>query len=134
MNLNLKKNDDGNLSIGGADALDLAEEYGTPLYVMDEDRIRDNYNRINQAFSSQYSNFKIFYACKANTNLAVMRILEESGIGLPEYYEWRSRSGCYFCFFQQRIEWVGLSRKHPEKFQQALEIAAQCGLTRLDRV
>jgi hypothetical protein len=41
---------------------------------------------------------------------------------LPEYYEWRSRSGCYFCFFQQRIEWVGLSRKHPEKFQQALEM------------
>lgn len=50
----------------------------------------------------------------------VLRILEESGIGLPEYYEWRSRSGCYFCFFQQRIEWVGLFRKHPDKFQQAL--------------
>jgi len=52
----------------------------------------------------------------------VMRILEESGIGLPEYYEWRSRSGCYFCFFQQRIEWIGLLRKHPEKFHQALEM------------
>lgn len=56
------------------------------------------------------------------TKADVMRILEESGIGLPAYYEWRSRSGCYFCFFQQRIEWVGLSRKHPEKFQQALEM------------
>ena len=33
---------------------------------------------------------------------AVMRILDESGVGLPSYYEWRSRSGCYFCFFQQR--------------------------------
>ena len=30
-------------------------------------------------------------------------ILEESGLGLPKYYEWRSRSGCYFCFFQQGI-------------------------------
>ncbi len=79
MNFNLKTNDQGNLSIGGADALELAEEYGTPLYVVDEDRIRDNYNRINQAFSSQYRDFKIFYACKANTNLAVMRILEEEG-------------------------------------------------------
>lgn len=56
------------------------------------------------------------------TKADVIRILEESGIGLPEYYEWRSRSGCYFCFFQQRIEWVGLFRKHPEKFQQALEM------------
>lgn len=56
------------------------------------------------------------------TKVDVMSILEESGIGLPQYYEWRSRSGCYFCFFQQRIEWVGLSRRHPEKFQQALEM------------
>ena len=52
----------------------------------------------------------------------VLRILEESGIGLPEYYEWRSRSGCYFCFFQQRIEWLGLSQRHPEKFQKAMEM------------
>ena len=51
----------------------------------------------------------------------VFRILEESGIGLPKYYEWRSRSGCYFCFFQQRIEWVGLLENHPDLYQQALE-------------
>lgn len=82
MDFNLKTNEKGNLSIGGADALKLAEEYGTPLYVIDEDRIRDNYNRINQAFTSEYNDFKIFYACKANTNLAVMRILEEAGCGI----------------------------------------------------
>lgn len=52
----------------------------------------------------------------------VFRILEESGIGLPEYYEWRSRSGCYFCFFQQRIEWLGLAMRHPDRFQQALQM------------
>jgi hypothetical protein len=52
----------------------------------------------------------------------VFRILEESGIGLPEYYEWRSRSGCYFCFFQQRIEWIGLSEKHPKEFQKAMDM------------
>ncbi len=82
MDFNLKTNEKGNLSIGGADALELAEEYGTPLYVVDEDRIRDNYNRINKAFTGQYKDFKIFYACKANTNLAVMRILEEMGSGI----------------------------------------------------
>jgi hypothetical protein len=37
----------------------------------------------------------------------VVRLLELSGLGLPEYYKWRSRSGCYFCFYQQKIEWVG---------------------------
>lgn len=79
MDFNLKTNEKGNLSIGRVDALELAEEYGTPLYVVDEDRIKDNYNRINKAFTDQYKDFKIFYACKANTNLAVMRILEEEG-------------------------------------------------------
>jgi 3'-phosphoadenosine 5'-phosphosulfate sulfotransferase (PAPS reductase)/FAD synthetase len=49
----------------------------------------------------------------------VHRILEESGIGLPSYYDWRTRSGCYFCFFQRRSEWVGLLEKHPELFELA---------------
>lgn len=47
----------------------------------------------------------------------VFRILEESGIGLPKYYEWRTRSGCYFCFFQRRNEWVGLKERHPDLFE-----------------
>ncbi len=51
----------------------------------------------------------------------VIRILEESGLGLPAYYNWRSRSGCYFCFFQQRIEWIGLSENHPELYQRAMQ-------------
>lgn len=49
----------------------------------------------------------------------VHRILEESGVGLPSYYDWRTRSGCYFCFFQRRAEWVGLLEKHPELFALA---------------
>ena len=49
----------------------------------------------------------------------VMRILEESGVGWPSYYEWRSRSGCYFCFFQQKWEWVRLRERHPELFESA---------------
>lgn len=49
----------------------------------------------------------------------VFRILEDSGIGLPDYYEWRSRSGCYFCFFQRRSEWIGLKENHPDLFEEA---------------
>jgi len=49
----------------------------------------------------------------------VIEILESSGVGLPEYYEWRSRSGCTFCFFQQKIEWVRLRERHPDAFEEA---------------
>lgn len=49
----------------------------------------------------------------------VLEILENSGLGLPKYYEWRSRSGCTFCFFQRKIEWVGLMERHPEAFEHA---------------
>ena len=49
----------------------------------------------------------------------VMRILESSGLGIPKYYDWRSRSGCYFCFFQRKEEWIGLKQKHPDLFEKA---------------
>ena len=51
----------------------------------------------------------------------VFRILEESGVGLPDYYKWRSRSGCYFCFFQRKGEWLGLYENHPDLFKKAME-------------
>ena len=50
---------------------------------------------------------------------AVIELLESSGLGLPTYYDWRSRSGCTFCFYQQKIEWVRLKRTHPEAFEEA---------------
>lgn len=51
----------------------------------------------------------------------VFRILQDSGVDLPEYYQWRTRSGCYFCFFQRKIEWVGLIETHPDLFEKAKE-------------
>lgn len=50
-------------------------------------------------------------------------------LGLPKYYEWRSRSGCYFCFFQQRREWVGLLESHPDLFRKAMEYEKEDPLT-----
>jgi 3'-phosphoadenosine 5'-phosphosulfate sulfotransferase (PAPS reductase)/FAD synthetase len=63
----------------------------------------------------------------------VFRILKESGVGVPQYYEKvdfqigsksssyaRSRSGCFFCFYQQKIEWVWLFEQHPDLFEKAL--------------
>ncbi|QCF27480.1 phosphoadenosine phosphosulfate reductase family protein [Hydrocarboniclastica marina] len=50
----------------------------------------------------------------------VTEILEASGLGWPRYYEWRSRSGCTFCFYQQKIEWVRLKERHPDAFEEAI--------------
>lgn len=49
----------------------------------------------------------------------IERILEDAGVGMPGYRSWRSRSGCYFCFFQQKIEWVGLLENHPDLYRMA---------------
>ncbi len=61
----------------------------------------------------------------------VFRILEES-IGIPAYYEWRSRSGCFFCFFQRQDEWLGLKRRHPDLFQKAVEMEKNVGRRKFD--
>ena len=52
----------------------------------------------------------------------VIRILEDAGLGLPDYYEWRTRSGCYFCFYQRKAEWVGLAERHPDLWDKAVAI------------
>lgn len=64
----------------------------------------------------------------------IFHILEDSGVGVPAYYKPiefevdgkkgtynRSRSGCYFCFFQQKIEWIWLYEQHPDLYAKAME-------------
>jgi len=54
-------------------------------------------------------------------------ILSESGLGKPSYYNWRSRSGCYFCFYQRKQEWVGLAENHPHLFASAQDYEDKVG-------
>ena len=50
----------------------------------------------------------------------IEEILHSSGVGMPPYTEWgRSRSGCFFCFYQQKIEWVRLKERYPHLFETA---------------
>ncbi|MBL7804572.1 MAG: diaminopimelate decarboxylase [Saprospiraceae bacterium] len=65
---------------GGIDPLDLCKTYGTPLYVYDAAIMRRQYERLTQAFP--YPKLHIHYACKALTNLAVMRLFRQWGAGL----------------------------------------------------
>jgi 3'-phosphoadenosine 5'-phosphosulfate sulfotransferase (PAPS reductase)/FAD synthetase len=74
-----------------------------------------------KGYVSSKPNIKtVFPFIEDNIDLAgVNKILKESGLGFPEYYNWRSRSGCYFCFFQQKREWLGLYQNHPDLFEKA---------------
>ncbi len=75
-------NAQGHLEIGGCDALDLAREFGTPLYVMDEGVIRDNCRRYKAAFESRYPKNDISFASKAYLNLAICKVIESEGLSL----------------------------------------------------
>ena len=72
----------GRLSLGGCDAVALAEEYGTPLYVLDEAELRARCRRFAGAFAARYPNSQAVYAAKAYINPALARIFAAEGLGL----------------------------------------------------
>ena len=77
-----------------------------------------------EGYSSKQDNLSVSlpFRTAGIDRAGVMDILESSGVGYPKYYEWRSRSGCTFCFFQQKIEWVRLKERHPDKFEAAKDL------------
>lgn len=79
------------------------------------------YDEDRSGYKSTKSNIKAVFPFKEDriTYQDVRRILEESGVGLPTYYDWRSRSGCYFCFFQRKAEWIGLRHRHPDLWEES---------------
>jgi diaminopimelate decarboxylase len=73
---------DEKIYIGDVSVEDIAETYGTPTYVYDEQRIRENYRRALSAFTEYYPDFRFFYAVKACNNPAIATILKEEGAGV----------------------------------------------------
>ncbi|MFB6174771.1 MAG: diaminopimelate decarboxylase [Candidatus Nanohalobium sp.] len=69
------------LEIGGLEAENVAEEYGTPLYVYDFNRINDQYRRLSEAFAEEFDKSSVNYAVKANPNPSVLSLLSEEGAG-----------------------------------------------------
>lgn len=74
-----------------------------------------------EGYTSKHDNLIVKLPFKEDgvDKAGVLEILEDAGLGLPKYYSWRTRSGCTFCFFQQKIEWVRLRERHPDAFEQA---------------
>lgn len=75
-----------------------------------------------EGYQSTHANMKVHLPLReAGIDRAgVIEILDQADVGEPAYYGWRSRSGCTFCFFQQKIEWVRLAENHPDRFEEAV--------------
>lgn len=73
------ENREGKLYVDGVSSLELAKKYDTPLYVISEKRIKENYGRLKGALTANYDKIRIYYAAKANSNLSVLQILENAG-------------------------------------------------------
>jgi diaminopimelate decarboxylase len=73
------ENRNGELYVDSVSTVQLAKKYDTPLYVISEKRISENYNRLRKSLTSNYSKVRIHYAAKANSNLSVLKILEKAG-------------------------------------------------------
>lgn len=73
-------------------------------------------------YQSTHPNLRVHLPLRAAgiDKRGVLDILEQADVGEPDYYAWRSRSGCTFCFFQQKIEWVRLAERHPDAFAEAV--------------
>ena len=70
------------LTIGGSDVLDLVSEFGTPLYVFDEDTLRGMCRQFVSEFTARYPDTKVLYGAKAFTNAALARLVAEEGLGM----------------------------------------------------
>ena len=133
------ENRNGQLFIDGVGAQVLAEKFDTPLYVISEKRIRDNYQRLQEALTRNYKKVKIFYAVKANGNLAVLRTLESEGANVdvvsPGEVLMAQTSG----FTSERILFTGTSvRKDELEFltdrNVTINIDSQSQLNRLLKI
>lgn len=80
---NLAVNEKNHLTVGGIDTVELAQKYGTPLYVMDENLIRENCRLYKSSIDSYYNgNGLALYASKAFSSLAIYKIVNEEGLGV----------------------------------------------------
>jgi diaminopimelate decarboxylase len=78
----IEVNEKGHLVFDGCDAVELAKEYGTPLYVISESEIRRRCKRIKEHFTNKYPDTQALYASKAMSNMAIYKIIKEEGMGI----------------------------------------------------
>jgi diaminopimelate decarboxylase len=97
-----------NMLIGGVSAVKLAQRFGTPVMVTDENALRENYRAVHGAFNAVFPT-RVNYACKANTNLALLRILEQEGSCIDAVSIGEVESCLKAGFSPDRILYTGVS-------------------------
>jgi len=130
------ENRDGELYFDGVSAADLAEAFDTPLYVISESRIRDNYRRLHNALTRNYEKIRVYYAAKANSNLSVLKILENEGACLDAVSPGEVFTALTTGFTPNRILFTGTSVRSDElKFLSDSDITVNVdSLSQLDRL
>jgi diaminopimelate decarboxylase len=119
-------NDAGHLEIGGCDTVELAEEFSTPLYVMDEAHIRAQMRGMKKAFQKLHAETEIIYASKAFSCLAIARIADEEGLMLDVASAGELYTALRADFPAERIIFHGNNKSREE-----LEMAVQAGIGRV---
>jgi diaminopimelate decarboxylase len=104
----------GSLFFDGFPVKELAEKYDTPLYVVSEKRIRDNYNRLHDALIRNYKYVRIYYAAKANSNLTILKILQSEGAYLDTVSPGEVFMGLTSGYTPDRILFTGTSVRNDE--------------------
>ncbi|MBM3935333.1 MAG: diaminopimelate decarboxylase [SAR202 cluster bacterium] len=119
-------NGKGHLTLGGVDALELAAEYGTPLYVYDEATLRGMCREFVGEFTKRYPKTKVLFASKAFVNPAIAKLVTEEGLGMDVV------SGGEIAVAQAaRVPAKGLYFHGNNKTPQELEMALEVGLGRV---
>ena len=108
------ENRSGTLYFDGVSALELAEAFDTPLYVVSENRVRDNYKRLHSALTRNYEKIRVYYAAKANSNLSVLKILETEGAFLDAVSPGEVFMALTTGFPAERILFTGTSVRNDE--------------------
>jgi diaminopimelate decarboxylase len=112
-------NERGHLTIGGCDTVDLAREYGTPLYVFDEQHLRDQARAFVGSFTRRNPETMVAYASKAYTGLAVLKIMQEEGLGLDVVSGGELAIALAAGFPAERIHLHG-NNKTPDELREAV--------------
>jgi diaminopimelate decarboxylase len=130
------ENRNGTLYFDGVSAVELAEKFDTPSYVVSESRIRENYERLHDALSRNYQKVKIYYAAKANSNLSVLKILETEGAHLDAVSPGEVSMALATGFPAERILFTGTSVRNDElKFLVDSNVTVNVdSLSQLDRL
>jgi len=119
-------NSQNHLLLGGCDSVELAREFGTPLYVFDEATLREKCAQYREAFAQRYSDTMIIYACKAFISKALALIFMEEGLGLDVVSGGELAIAKSVSFPMEKVYFNGNN-----KSRQELELALEWGVGRI---